>query len=70
NLMIQDRYRVFLRATRFWAYLQSEKRSGQALNIKPHLPKAYQQSYAVLCPACPLPGINLDSSWQDDADKR
>ncbi|KAJ7092911.1 hypothetical protein B0H15DRAFT_777021 [Mycena belliarum] len=59
NFQPRDRYNAFLRMTREWRHLMMLKRSGRchmeggARNIPPG-------ACALLCPACPQPGKNLD----------
>ncbi|KAF7303364.1 CxC2 domain-containing protein [Mycena indigotica] len=62
----RDRYREFLHMTREWRYLQMLKRAGRG-----HEPNGTQNipagACALLCPACPQPGMNLpnDDSWRN-----
>ncbi|KIJ47597.1 hypothetical protein M422DRAFT_248592, partial [Sphaerobolus stellatus SS14] len=68
---VPERYREFLNIIRFWTYLQTEKRSGQPLGIHQFLPKAHRHSIAMVCPACPQPGINMAPRWEEEpVDKR
>lgn len=39
--------------------------SGAMLGLPNRLPAHFQDPYAVLCPACPLPGVNFS---KDDAE--
>ncbi|KAG6819543.1 hypothetical protein H0H93_010895 [Arthromyces matolae] len=58
----RDRYDEFLRAVRQWRNLTMLKRSGRG-----HDPQGISNTRkgecAVLCPACPHPGINLPPDW-------
>ncbi|KIJ41615.1 hypothetical protein M422DRAFT_255228 [Sphaerobolus stellatus SS14] len=68
---VPERYREFLNIIRFWTYLQTKKRSGQPQGIHQFLPKAHQHSIAMVCPACPQPGINMAPRWEEEpVDKR
>ncbi|KAI0684999.1 hypothetical protein C8T65DRAFT_712839 [Cerioporus squamosus] len=53
-----DRYRLFMTAVREFAFIRSTKRAGV---VPSHSMPA--GCLAILCPACPQPGINLDSRW-------
>ncbi|KAJ6448587.1 hypothetical protein C8R45DRAFT_1132896 [Mycena sanguinolenta] len=46
----KDRYHEFLRITREWRNVQIATKPGEC---------------ALLCPACPHPGINLPAGWRD-----
>jgi hypothetical protein len=59
-LHLKNRYREFLRVARVWKYFQARKRSGQAFGISDYLPACFKDQLAVLCPACPQPGLNMD----------
>ncbi|KAF9471713.1 hypothetical protein BDN70DRAFT_909315 [Pholiota conissans] len=63
-VLIKDRYREFLRMMRQYRNLKSLKRSGRG-----HSPNGAQGTSAgecaVICPACPYPGINLPDGWKD-----
>ena len=48
---------------REWRHLKMLKRSGCGY-IKDEV-EAQNHSCALLCPACPLPGINLPPNWED-----
>ncbi|KAG6849154.1 hypothetical protein H0H93_010910 [Arthromyces matolae] len=58
----RDRYDEFLRVVRQWRNLTMLKRSGRG-----HDPQGVSTTTkgqcAVLCPACPHPGINLPPDW-------
>jgi hypothetical protein len=48
---------------REWRHLKMLKRSGYG-HLKDEV-GAQSHSYALLCPACPHPGINLPPNWED-----
>ena len=48
---------------REWRHLKMLKRSGYG-HLKDEA-EAPNHSCALLCPACPHPGINLPSNWED-----
>ena len=57
-------YEAFMRMVREWCYLKMLKRAGRGHD--PAGVKATQpEELAVLCPACPHPGINLPDGWKD-----
>ncbi|KAG6835455.1 hypothetical protein H0H93_001323 [Arthromyces matolae] len=59
---IPDRYRVFLRMIREWRHIKLLKRAARghdAAGVAGTLPG----ECAVICPACPYPGINLPADW-------
>ncbi|KAF7346849.1 hypothetical protein MSAN_01824100 [Mycena sanguinolenta] len=60
----KDRYHEFLRITRQWRNVQMLKRAGRG-----HDPGGISATKpgecALLCPACPHPGINLPPGWRD-----
>jgi hypothetical protein len=68
-LVTKLRYREFIRMTRMWAHLKILKRSGRG-----HDPTGAngtkEGECAVLCPACPQPGINLPDGWRTDSKDR
>ncbi|KAJ6484089.1 hypothetical protein C8R45DRAFT_1214949 [Mycena sanguinolenta] len=59
----KDRYHEFLRMTREWRNIQMVKRAGRG-----HDPGGVKATKAgecaLLCPACPQPGINLPQGWE------
>ncbi|KAG2105020.1 uncharacterized protein F5147DRAFT_775339 [Suillus discolor] len=60
---IRDRYSVFLTIMREWRNLNALKHAGRGHN--PAGVDATQEGeLAVLCPACPHPGINLPPNWE------
>ncbi|KAF7293990.1 hypothetical protein MKEN_01462800 [Mycena kentingensis (nom. inval.)] len=62
---VQDRVREFQRAFRYWRYLATERRSGQAHNIDVYVPHRLAGSLAVRCPACPEVGYNITKQEVD-----
>jgi len=67
---VQDRYESFICSVREWRHLKMLKQSGRG-----HDPAGIVQTAtggcAVLCPACPHPGINLPDDWESaPPDKR
>ncbi|KAF8808428.1 hypothetical protein BYT27DRAFT_7210831 [Phlegmacium glaucopus] len=59
-----DRYHTFLRIMREWRHVRLLKRFGRGHD--PTGVKGTQEGEcAVLCPACPIPGMNLPSNWKD-----
>ena len=48
---------------REWRHLKMLKRTGQGHLLR--LEDAGEGSCAVLCPACPHPGINLPLNWKE-----
>ncbi|KAF8066722.1 hypothetical protein FPV67DRAFT_1768075 [Lyophyllum atratum] len=62
-----DRYSSFLRMVREWRHLKLLKRAGRGndpLGVK----ATREGECAVMCPACPLPGINLPDTWREAPD--
>ena len=59
----KDRYKEFLRALRMWRHLRMLKRGGRSYDKTG--PKGTSPGeLAVICPACPIPSVNLPSNWQ------
>ena len=66
----QDRYEPLLRMSRQYRHLIALKRAGRAHDITGTL-GTKPGELAVVCPACPQPGMNLPVDWTDaPADKR
>ncbi|TFK58299.1 hypothetical protein BDN72DRAFT_782273, partial [Pluteus cervinus] len=59
-----DRYKQFLHMVREWRHLKMMKRAGRG-HIVNGIATATQGQCAVLCPACPHPGINLPPDYQN-----
>ncbi|KAK7455801.1 hypothetical protein VKT23_010833 [Stygiomarasmius scandens] len=64
TVAVPDRYRELLRMVRQWRLLKTLKRHGRG-----HDPEGYTATQpgecALLCPACPMPGINLPEGWNE-----
>lgn len=60
---IADRYKIMLVLARQWAFLQRVRRSGLGMDGK-GLENARPGCLAVVCWACPRPGVNLPTGWQ------
>ena len=62
-IIFQDRYVALLRMIRQWRHIRLLERSGRG-----HDPTGVagtkEGECAVLCPACPYPGINLPDDWE------
>lgn len=67
NRMFQTRYKEFLRMTRQYRHLMMLKRKGVALAVG-KLQSIKQGDLALVCPACPHPGINLPDNWETRVD--
>ncbi|KAK7013051.1 hypothetical protein R3P38DRAFT_2639870 [Favolaschia claudopus] len=65
----KDRYHEFLRMTREWRNVQMLKRAGRG-----HDPSGVRGTRpgecALLCPACPHPGINLPPDWMQAPEEK
>ncbi|KAH7909550.1 hypothetical protein BJ138DRAFT_1197507 [Hygrophoropsis aurantiaca] len=61
---LRDRYQAFMRMTHEWRNIKSLKRAGRG-----HDPEGIEATkagqLAVLCPACPQPGMNIPDNWED-----
>ena len=60
---LKDRYKVFLRTLRMWRHIKMAKRGGRSYNPS-GIDGTSPGELAVLCPACPIPSVNLPSNWQ------
>ncbi|KAG6876851.1 hypothetical protein C0992_011551 [Termitomyces sp. T32_za158] len=68
-LTLPDRYVPFMRMVREWRHIRMLKRVGRghaATGVK----GTSEGECAVLCPACPLPGINLPLNWRSEPPDR
>lgn len=54
----QDRYREFLTAHRTFSHIAAIKRSGGGIQ------DLVYSTLAMMCPACPQPGENMDPEWR------
>ncbi|KAL1740799.1 hypothetical protein HDZ31DRAFT_46757 [Schizophyllum fasciatum] len=61
----KNRYRSFLRCVRIWRYLRRLKRSGRANDLERPPSDVRPGELALLCPACPRPGVNLPNDWEN-----
>ena len=61
---IQDRYHSFLRMVREWRHVRLMKRFGRGYDPL-GVANTKEGECAVLCPACPLPDINLPANWKE-----
>ncbi|KAF5380091.1 hypothetical protein D9615_006268 [Tricholomella constricta] len=62
---IKDRYSAFMRMVREYRHIKMLKRSGRGHDPAGAAGTAAGE-LAVLCPACPQPGLNLPSGWQNE----
>ena len=63
-LLFQTRYKSLMRMIREFRHLKLLKRHGRG-NIKDGLISTGRGDLATICPACPIPGINLPENWRD-----
>jgi len=59
----QDRYSAFLRMMREWRHVRLLKRMGRGHSAS-GVRGTQEGELAVLCPACPIPNINLPPNWR------
>ncbi|KAF5384117.1 hypothetical protein D9615_003278 [Tricholomella constricta] len=64
-IKIKDRYSAFMRMVREYRHIKMLKRSGRGHDPAGAAGTAAGE-LAVLCPACPQPGLNLPSGWQNE----
>ncbi|KAG6895616.1 hypothetical protein C0992_000364, partial [Termitomyces sp. T32_za158] len=62
---LPDRYDSFLRMVREWRHVRMLKRAGRG-HAANGVKGTGEGECAVLCPACPHPGINLPENWQSE----
>lgn len=62
---LQDLTNRFSRIARYWRYLRAERESGQTVGIDKHLAIRPSGSFADVCLACPIPGINVSTDGQE-----
>ncbi|KAF7293735.1 CxC2 domain-containing protein [Mycena chlorophos] len=60
-----DRYRMLLRMEREWRHLLLLKRGGRFGHKSNEAENTAPGELAILCPACPRPGVNLPDDWQN-----
>ncbi|KAJ6493371.1 hypothetical protein C8R45DRAFT_1053016 [Mycena sanguinolenta] len=58
---VKDRYKAFMRTMRQWHHLAMLKRGGRGNDV---------WELAVVCPACPQPGVNLPTDWNSATGER
>ncbi|KAJ7099324.1 hypothetical protein B0H15DRAFT_1001957 [Mycena belliarum] len=61
---VRDRYDEFLRMGREWRHLRMLKRAGRG-HAKGGVDGTKAGECALLCPACPQPGMNLPPNWKE-----
>lgn len=62
-MLLKVRYKAFLQVLCMWCHIKMTKRGGRSYDhagIKGTSPG----ELAVLCPACPIPSVNLPPNWQ------
>ncbi|KAH9479046.1 hypothetical protein JR316_0007621 [Psilocybe cubensis] len=59
-----DRYPVFMRIVREWRHVRLLKRMGRG-HAESGVQGTKEGECAVLCPACPHPGINIPEDWKE-----
>ena len=62
-LPFQTRYKSFMRMIREFRHLKLMKRNGRG-NVENGLLSTGPSDLTVPCPACPIPGINLQDEWE------
>ena len=62
--IMQDRYHAFMRMVREWQHVRLLKRMGRG-HAKSGVRGTKEGDCAVICPACPIPSINLPLDWQE-----
>jgi hypothetical protein len=60
---LKDRYKVFLRTLHMWRHIKMAKRGSRSYDPS-GINGTSPGELAALCPACPIPSINLPSNWQ------
>ncbi|KAF8258433.1 hypothetical protein EI94DRAFT_1519018, partial [Lactarius quietus] len=58
----QNRYKQLLRASHQWRDLKNRMKSG--IGHQTDGQPVPDGTMAILCPACPQPGINLPKDWK------
>ncbi|KAJ7670794.1 hypothetical protein DFH06DRAFT_1267265 [Mycena polygramma] len=58
------RYKSFMRTMRQWRHLLMMKRAGRANDGDRLVAETKPGELAVVCPACPQPGVNLPEGWE------
>ncbi|KIY53328.1 hypothetical protein FISHEDRAFT_33526 [Fistulina hepatica ATCC 64428] len=65
NFPHTDRYKSFMRCIREWRYLKMLKRAGRGHDRERGVIETHPGELAIVCPACPRPGVNLPDDWKD-----
>jgi hypothetical protein len=65
QFVFQDRYPTLLRLVHQWRHLKLLKRTGRGHDPVRGALETRPGECALLCPACPHPGINLPVGWED-----
>lgn len=60
----KTRYRALMRMIRMWRHLKFMKRAGRG-NLANGLITTRSGDLAVVCPACPMPDVNIPEDWKD-----
>ncbi|KAJ7431013.1 hypothetical protein B0H11DRAFT_2165862 [Mycena galericulata] len=60
---MKDRYKSFMRMMRQWRHLVMLKRAGRGNDTERKVAETKAGELAVVCPACPQPGVNLPEDW-------
>ncbi|KAK7022007.1 hypothetical protein VNI00_017109 [Paramarasmius palmivorus] len=63
SFSFKKRYAQFRRAIRQWRHLKLLKRGGRGNDGVRDISETRPGELAVICPACPRPGINLPDNW-------
>ncbi|KZV60704.1 hypothetical protein PENSPDRAFT_694042 [Peniophora sp. CONT] len=63
-LNVKSSYKAFIRAFRMFRNLRAAKRTGRGQSARP-LSETRPGEIALRCPACPIPGVNLPTGWED-----
>ncbi|KAJ7108897.1 hypothetical protein C8R43DRAFT_1139824 [Mycena crocata] len=66
---IPNRYQEFLRMTREWRHIQMLKRAARG-HDPGGIPATKPGECALLCPACPQPGKNMESGWEEAPEEK
>ncbi|KAH9474324.1 hypothetical protein JR316_0012782 [Psilocybe cubensis] len=66
---VVDLYNEFRRMTRLWRWTKKLKWAGYAGHNGKKVAEVENGELANYCPACPQPGINLPSNWEEDPNR-
>ncbi|KAJ7358033.1 hypothetical protein DFH08DRAFT_687643, partial [Mycena albidolilacea] len=61
---VKDWYKAFMRTMRQWRHLVMLKRGGRGNDGDHLVAETKPGELAVVCPACPQPGVNLPANWE------